>query len=285
MIKPFEELDKPEQKRHLIMLFGIMIAPARELAQATTPPNLMDYRQLFARMAGTEGSWNGVVRTFTTFKDAYFDDTSSQLSGLNTLSGFLSDIQNIVNRPPADLDLTALQLQFETALDELYQQFFKLIEQIPIDWQATLSEANTPLTVYMRISDAIAGARRRLDYFDRYLREDFYDLYLRHLDRNLAVRLVTLEGSKNGRKSSGALAVTPISDLTRQEFKNYKLVQVMPKDMHGRILRVDDTIFYLDASVSDAGRYPTHFAHGDSRPAAHQALDKIIDQGTVIHSS
>ncbi len=137
----------------------------------------------------------------------------------------------------------------------------------------------------MRIADAVAGARRRLEYFDRYLRHDFYALYLRHLDRTLAVSLITTPGQIKGQDAYGVLGVQQVSDLTRQEFKAYQLIQVAPQELHNRMLRVDDTIFFLDASASDAGRYPTHFAPGDSSPHAHQTLDAIISNGTVIHKS
>jgi len=86
----------------------------------------------------------------------------------------------------ADQFIIRLFARFSDALREVRSRFFKLVEEVPITWEAKLYQANTPFTVYMRLQDAIAGVQQRLDYFDNFLKEDFFQLYLRHVGPNVA---------------------------------------------------------------------------------------------------
>ncbi len=126
------------------------------------------------------------------------------------------------------------------------------------------------------------NARKRLDYIDRYLNSDFFYLYLKNLDRSITIRLVTTEG--NG-KYSGVKNVKYISDLCRQEFKDYKLIQLDEKYFHDRYLRIDDMIFTIGTGVSKAGTYPTCLTIHDNSPQAHNEIDGLINNGIVIHQS
>lgn len=172
---------------------------------------------------------------------------------------------------------------FKTALDDMKARFYIYLNMIPVEWEATLYQAKTPFTVYLRIMDAVANAQRRIDYFDRYLREDFYQLYLRHLDRSIEVRLITTRGPST--KGYGVEAVLAVSDRCRREFADYRLIEVSHKDLHFRMLRVDDQIFNLDIGTSDAGTYPTLFTPVPSLPPDHRILDDVLHAGRTVHQS
>jgi hypothetical protein len=88
-----------------------------------------------------------------------------------------------------------------------------------------------------------------------------------------------------GDQKYGVQAVTTVSNLFKQEFTNYRLIQVPKKTIHDRNLRIDDQVFTLGIGATDAGRQPTHFGLVVNTVAANQTLDDIIAKGTVIHQS
>jgi hypothetical protein len=100
----------------------------------------------------------------------------------------------------------------------------------------------------------------------------------------MAVTLVTTAGH-SGPNAYGVAAVAPISNLVRQEFNNYRLVEVDRNVIHDRNLRVDDQVFTLGPGVDRAGMALTNFGPADSSSTAHGHFDDIIAKGTVIHSS
>lgn len=282
MNSKFSEFDKPEQKHRLLMEFGIVIAPLDELAQRATPPTLEEYRFALGKFNVALGRWIENFRTFSQFGEVSYISYGELSDALEiNIDGYIRH-----SAYPNPIELPVLQDKLKSSLQGLTARCIEMINLVPVNWPPILYDAKTPFTVYMRIQDAIAGARQRIDYFDRYLTEDFFHLYLRHLDRSLAVRLITTHGpGKDKHRPFGVEGVKPISDLVRQEFTDYKLVEVTPQAMHGRQLRVDDQIFALDVGTSDAGRYPTHFSRGDSSITAHQILDNIIKSGSIIHTS
>ncbi len=88
-----------------------------------------------------------------------------------------------------------------------------------------------------------------------------------------------------GNSSYGFKGVEDISNLVRQEYSNYKLIEVDPKLMHDRNLRIDNMIFTLGPGVDRAGVAVTNFGPSDSSHTAHLAIDQIIQNGTVQHAS
>lgn len=276
----FSELDKPEQKSRLLLELGILIAPLEELAQSQTPPTPEEYRFAFGKFRVHENSWLRNLTEFSKFGEVSYLD-SSTINDAIDVYWF-----NQIVAPHSGVEPSVLHKEFKARFQKLIAHCIEVIDTVPVNWPPTLYDAKTPFTVYMRIQDAIAGARQRIDYLDRYLTEDFFHLYLRHLDRSLAVRLITTRGpGKDKHRPFGVEGIKPVSDLFRQEFTDYKLVEVSPQVMHGRQLRIDNQIFALDVGTSDAGKYPTHFALGDSSATAHQILDNILTSGTIIHSS
>ena len=83
----------------------------------------------------------------------------------------------------------------------------------------------------------------------------------------------------------GVKNVNSISNLCRQEFTDYKLIQLEPKYFHDRNLRIDDQIFILGSGINQAGIHPTNFVPAESTSDAHQILDDFITKGEVIHES
>lgn len=121
-------------------------------------------------------------------------------------------------------------------------------------------------------------AAHRIHYFDRYVNEEFFRLYLRDLDRSLEIRLVTTKGNQD----FGVDNLLPVSGLVAQEFSNYQLIECHHTNLHDRNLRIDDNIFHLGASLKDAGRHPMNFSLADSSAQAHQILDDVMGGGTVV---
>jgi len=195
----------------------------------------------------------------------------------------LDSFENQLGSPATSPQLQLLQRTLGERLGILKQDFRQLIDMIPIDWNLTLSEADKPFTFYMHVLDLVSGTRQRLHYLDRYLKPDFFRQYLRNLDPKLEIRLVTTHG-KTG-DDYGIEGVRAVSSVFKQEFKNYQLVELPQSEFHGRQLRIDEQVFLLDASTSDAGKYPTAFGPIANAVEANRIVDDLILKGKVIDKS
>lgn len=98
------------------------------------------------------------------------------------------------------------------------------------------------------------------------------------MDNTVSIRLVTTAGNKQ----YGVTAVAAVSNLARQQFADYRLIQVAPTDLHDRNLRVDDLIFSLGPGVDRAGMALTNFGPSDSSLGTHNEFDRIIAGGRVV---
>lgn len=136
-------------------------------------------------------------------------------------------------------------------------------------------EANTPFTSYLRIKESIVSVKHRLHYFDRYLKPDFFTLFLASVGNTVSIRLVTTAGNTR-------YGVAAVSNLARQQFVDYQLIEVASTDLHDRNLRVDDQIFSLGPGVDRAGMALTNFGPSDSSAQAHNEFDRIIAGGRVV---
>jgi hypothetical protein len=152
---------------------------------------------------------------------------------------------------------------------------------IPVVWEAEVFKGTSPLVVYFRIKEVMGTAKLRIDYADRYMKDDIFPLYLRDLDRNLSIRLITTKGDN----IYGATHLRQVVTLAKAEFRAFELIEVSPKKLHYRRLRVDDQIFVIEPSISTGGKpaeYANEFAPADSSPAGHAEFDAVIASGTVV---
>ena len=65
----FTQLDKAEQKHHLIMEWGHLIYPLEELARSATPPPIANYRQALSSFLAGGRAMQDHIRVFCTFND------------------------------------------------------------------------------------------------------------------------------------------------------------------------------------------------------------------------
>jgi len=271
--------DKPSQKNNLIMSFGMLIDPLEKLAQTQPVPEVKDYLIAFAKMNAGESKFLKKVEGFVTFSDVKYYQTELNIRVLiGQFNNRYRDKLNVVKLADPKQFHDIFKKDFET----LTSGFFEKVDSVQIDWQPKIFQANTPFTTYSCIMDCIVGVRNRLDFFDRYLKSEFFNLYLRNLDRSISIRLVTTKGNS---KNYGIENILSISELCRQEFDNYKLIQLDPNDFHDRNLRVDNQIFTLGPGTDQAGKYPTNFGPTESTPSAHKILDDLIAKGKIIHES
>ena len=168
----------------------------------------------------------------------------------------------------------------KATFDEMYDAYVAELfsgVHVPVNWEPEIFTANTPFTAYLRIRQAMVTATRRLAYFDRYLKPEFYTLFLSEVGRSVAVTLVTT--------ARGVRDVEAVSALAAQEFASYQLVEVDHRPIHDRNLIVDDQVFSLGPGVDRAGIALTNFNPTDSSQRARDAFDRIIAGGTPIHRS
>ncbi len=270
--------EKAQQRDQLIREFGILMQPFEELAKRNVPPVLHDYRLAIAKVLAGDNAWRGAAKQFATFAhDVVFMSEWSDIA--HVPERLRRDVQS--RMPTLANDPAQLQLETKMMLQNATDRFFHLLDSIPVGWEPVLFEANTPFTSYLRVREALAVVNTRLYYFDRYLHEDFFPLFLRTVPRTVEVRLVTTKGDA----TYGVRHVTPVSDLARQEFKNYQLVQVNAADIHDRNLWVDDQNFTLGPGTARAGFALTNFGPADSSPKARQDLEAVIGRGLVVHQS
>jgi hypothetical protein len=170
-----------------------------------------------------------------------------------------------------------MKREFDEMYDAYVDEMFRRLSHVPVDWQPEIFAANTPFTAYLRIRQAIVTATRRLAYFDRYLKPEFYTLFLSEVRRSLTVTLVTT--------AQGIRDVAAVSALAAREFTSYQLVEVDPSAMHDRNLIVDDQVFSLGPGIDRAGVALTNFGPSDSSQRARDEFDAIIAGGIAIHRS
>jgi len=266
-------MDKAAEKRILILQLGKVLAPISELAERAIPPTATDYQVVSARGISDCERWNNLVNQFATLSGVRFGQLAGKIMGpphnlVYAMSSFALNISDDAER----------QKRICSDLEKCQEETLASIDLVPIEWTARLHQEKTPFTVYLGIFEAIATAKRRVHYFDRYLDTEFFHLYMRDLNRALEIRLVTTKG----KASYGVTNVSSVSRLVAGEFTNYQLIECLPDDMHERDLRVDDMVFFLGNSTKDAGEQPTHFAPGDSTPHGHGVLDRLMTKGTVI---
>jgi hypothetical protein len=271
---------KVRQRTQVAMEFGILIQPLVELIESSSPPPQMAYRTAIAKIQAGDAAWRRTVKDFATFaNDLFFSKEFQELSHVNEiiLRNFGSVIgdSNYIGNPDQ------LQVAMKKGMADYKRYFEQKLELIPIEWEPEIFAANTPFTAYLKIKEAISTTRARLDYFDRYLKIDFFHLFLEKVDRSTPIRLVTT----NGNSKYGVLHVSPVSNLVRQEFSDYQLIEINPTLMHDRNLRIDSTIFSLGPGIDRAGMALTNFGPSDCSPTAQAALDSLIAQGTIIHRS
>jgi len=268
---------KAFQKNQLIYEFGILIQPLEELARAQKSSSLYDYRIAIAKVQAGQHAWRKQVRQFTTFApEVVFEQEYQYISQVPERC--VGALAVIINKRHLPNDPDQLKVRVEQEVRNAREKFFEYIDRIPIEWEPVVFEANTPFTSYLRIKESIVSVKHRLHYFDRYLKPDFYALFLASVDKTLQIRLVTTAGSP----SWGVAGVAAVSNLARQEFADYQLIEVAPTDLHDRNLRVDDLIFSLGPGVDRAGLALTNFGPSDNSAEAHSEFDRIIAGGRVV---
>ena len=269
--------EKAFQKNQLIYEFGILIQPLETSAKAFDTPSVADYRIAVAKVQSGDPTWRQTVRAFTTFApDIFFNQEFQDIS--HVPERCWQQIKGLLNDESLKSDLELLQERFAKQIEVSKANFFELIEHIPIEWQPVVFQANTPFTSYLKIREAFVFARNRLDYFDRYLKPDFFPLFLASVDRSVAVRLVTTPGNP----TYGATAVAAVSRLAALEFSMLRLIEVTPNELHDRNLRVDEQNFTLGQGVDRAGMALTNFGPTDSTEVAHLELNRIISNGRIV---
>jgi len=193
----------------------------------------------------------------------------------------LREVNTQIDRAVQTNDIAGLHLACANEVSRLKDDFSHCLAEVPVDWEPEIFPANTPFTAYLKIKDAVSSTTRRLHYFDRYLRPDFFDLFLRDLPRTIELRLVTTRG--NG--TYGTTAVSAVSAVARREFRDYQLIEVNPTDLHDRNVVVDDAVFSLGPGVDRAGLALTNFGPSDTSASAQTEFARIIGSGVVVDRS
>ncbi len=268
---------KAYQRNQLIYEFGILIQPLEELARAEQPPSLNDYRIAIAKVQAGDDAWRQQVKEFTTFaSDIFFGPEHQDIS--HVAERCWGALREIINDPVLQNDPNQLKGRVEQEVANARERFFEYIDRIPIEWEPVVFEANTPFTSYLRIKESIVLVKDRLHYFDRYLKPDFFTLFLASVENTVSIRLVTTAGDAR----YGVACVAAVSNLARQQFADYQPIEVAPADLHDRNLRVDDQVFSLGPGVDRAGMALTNFGPVDSSPEGHTKFDRIIADGHVV---
>lgn len=268
---------KAHQKSQLIYEFAILTQPLEELARAQQPPSLNDYRVAIAKVQAGDTAWRQLVKEFTTFApDIFFNKEFQDIS--HVPERCMGALNEFINDPVHNNDPNQLKERVEQEVENARKRFFEYIDRIPIKWEPVVFDANTPFTSYLRIRESIVSVKERLHYFDRYLKSDFFTLFLDSVGNTVSIRLVTTAGNAQ----YGVAGVGAVSNLARRQFADFQLIEVSPDDLHDRNLRVDDQIFTLGPGVDRAGMALTNFGPSDCSSQAHDKFDRIIANGRIV---
>ena len=268
---------KVHQKGRLIYTFGLRMAPLEGLISGEHFPSESDYRTAVAKVQAGEAAWREQVKEFAALADDVF--LSHEYQDISHVpERCCSTLKGILHVSDLVYDLPELKRKVEPVIALARSEFFEYVDRVPVDWEPVVFEANTPFTSYLRINESIEPARQRLHYFDRYLKPDFFKLFLDGLDEHVSIRLVTTAGDAR----YGVSGVSAVSRLAQMQFADYQLIEVDPSVLHDRNLRVDDHNFTLGPGVDRAGMALTNFGPADSSKDAHNELDQIIASGRVV---
>lgn len=272
--------EKANQRQNVVFEFGILIQPYVELQDKRTPPTVGEYRIAVAKVSSGDANWRLGVREYATFADDLFlNEEFQQLS--HVAERFMFKVRNLLADQKLLGNLVLIQQMFSRSLDETRAEFFELVSQIPVTWEPEIFPANTPFTSYLRIKETLSIVKGRLEYYDRYLKPEFFDLFVSKLDKTISIKLITTRGNNR----YGVRGVTAVSELIKEEYSDYKLIEVTPDVLHDRNLRIDEKIFSLGLGADGAGIKLTNFGPADSSQQAHAQLDEVIDSGKIIHES
>jgi len=242
--------EKANQRQNVVLEFGILIQPYIELQQRKTPPTVDEYRIAVAKVNAGDANWRSGVKEYATFaNDLVLNEEFQRLS--HVPEQFMLTVRNLLllaAQKPLN-DLAWLQQTFSRSLNETKAAFFELVSQIPVTWEPEIFAANTPFTSYLRIKETLLIVKQRFEYYDRYLKPEFFDLFISKLEKTISIRLITTKGNKY----YGVNGVAVVSDLIRKEYSDYKLIEVTPDVLHDRNLRIDDNIFSLGPGAEGAG--------------------------------
>lgn len=267
-------MNKAAERTQLLILFGQLIAAISELAAKPTPPSVQEYQLAAARFRQDASRWGSAVDAFARFEQVRFQAQASDMDrGVQSFAALLEGL----GRRQAGADAEQHKV-LQRHLAQLREETIAAIDALPITLDARLFDERTPFSVALSIGDVTRAARRRVHYFDRYLNADFFPLYLRELDRNIEVRLVTTAGVRD----YGVVAVKALAVRAAQEFRDFALAECDPRELHDRNLRIDDAIYFLGTGASGAPLYPTNFAPADSTPDAHLVLDGLIAKARKV---
>lgn len=267
------ESDKAAERSMIILQLGRVLAPLDALAERAAPPTIPEYQVALATLLADSDRWENEVSKFVIIGGIRFANEYSQI--VNHVVRLRRQIDEVMR---CTLDSTDRQTALKGHLETCKRVTIEAIGTVPIQWTARLHAAQSPFKVHLSIWDAMGTAKHRIHYFDRYLAPDFYRLYMRDLNRSVEVRLVTTRGNAN----YGTTSVLAVSRLAAGEFKDYKLVECSPADMHDRNLRIDDRVFFLGPSINNAGTYPTNFSPADSTAHGHAVVNSIMAKGAEI---
>ena len=140
--------EKAFQKNQLIYEFGILIQPLEDLSRAAQPPPLSDYRIAIAKVHAGDAAWRQTVNAFTTFaRDIVFSQEYQDISHVS--EHCRRSLKAIINNPDLQDELAEVQRRLQQEVVNTRDVFFAYIDQIPIEWEPVVFEANTPFTSYL----------------------------------------------------------------------------------------------------------------------------------------
>ncbi len=268
--------DKARQRNDLILELGLLVQPIDKLAKAIQIPTANDYRIACAKVQAGDAKWRESAKKLSTFApDIFLQGEFQNLS--HAVERFLRKFKqrlSSVTQNSASLDIRGMCAM---EIENLKEDVYSCLSSIPIEWESEIFAANTPFTAYLKVKDAIESATYRIHYFDRYLKPQFFDMFLRDSNLNLEIRLITT--------ASGVNAVSAVSELAKVEFGDYKLIQVAPIEMHDRNLIIDSNVFSLGPGVDRAGVALTNFSVSENSTDAQSEFERVISAGTIIHES
>lgn len=110
--------DKSFQKNRLIMEFGILIQPFKELVNSQSIPSIKDYRVASGKVRGSYSQFENRVHEFVYFGDVIFARESAEILGeLDTSLTKFEDL--IFNYPTTQINHDELQNKFKDELEYL----------------------------------------------------------------------------------------------------------------------------------------------------------------------
>lgn len=235
-------MNRKEEQAELMYKLGLLVSPLSNIVQNPDEYDASSRTRAGAKFFADLPEFQTAYTSFTRGEAGHKYD--SEWQGITVaLAGLQDGIRKHLNEPEV----------LSTIIDEKVSSAKQHILAIPTSIDSEVLMAYTPFSTYCALKDLCQTVGTQLAWVDRYMDAGLFYRYLRDVDVNVGVILVTWpEEKRDATEWEQFLEVSRLYAAERG-IEKYRLV-VHTDGIHDRWLYSDGEMYLLGGSVKDAGR-------------------------------